>query len=299
MKNRMRLSSLLLIAMFYLGITQLQAQAAAEESQWKKGATFTLNFSQTAMENWAAGGQNAISGVGLFDSYANYAQGNFTWDNTLKIGYGTLKQDEQDWFKSDDRLEFSSKYGQNAFENWYYSALVDFKTQFTKGFASVGDVDHISNFFAPAYLNIAVGMDYKPNDNFTLFISPITGKMTFVNDTALANAGSFGVDAGDKFRAELGAYAKIGYKVELMENVNYSTQLGLFSNYMNNPQNIDINWDNLITFQINKYLNASLIFNMIYDDDIKFKESNSDGSTRQVAKVQWKEMFALGLTYTL
>lgn len=290
----------IMIAFLFVGLGAMQAQEETKtESNWKKGATFTLNFSQTAMDNWAAGGQNSISGVGLFDSYANYAKDNFTWDNTLKIGYGTLKQDEQDWFKSDDKLEFSSKYGQKAANKWYYSALVDFKTQFTKGYGSAGDTDHISNFMAPAYLNVAVGMDYKPNDNFTVFISPITGKMTFVNDTALANAGAFGVDAGDKFRAELGAYAKIAYKVELMENVNYSTQLGLFSNYMNNPQNVDINWDNLVTFKINKYLNASLIFNMIYDDDIKFEETNSDGSTRQVAKLQWKEMLALGITYSL
>lgn len=296
----MKRLNILLMALLFTSLSQMQAQEEGKEtSPWKKGATFALNFSQTAMENWAAGGQNSISGVGLFDSYANYAKDNFTWDNTLKIGYGTLKQDEQDWFKSDDKLEFSSKYGQKATNKWYYSALVDFKTQFTKGYASVGDAKHISNFFAPAYLNLAIGMDYKPNDNFTLFLSPVTGKMTFVNDTALANQGSFGVEAGKKFRAELGAYAKVAYKVELMKNVNYSTQLGLFSNYINNPQNIDVNWDNLITFKINKYLNASVIFNMIYDDDIKFDEPYSDGTTRQVAKVQWKEMLALGLTYSL
>ena len=275
------------IIVLLISLGQSYAQEVEESSPlWKKGATFTLNFSQTAMDNWAAGGQNSISGVGLFDSYANYAKDNSTWDNTLKLGYGTLKQDKQDWFKSDDKLEFSSKYGQKASKNWYYSGLVDFKTQFTKGYDAVGATQEISNFFAPAFLNIAIGMDYKPNDNFTLFMSPLTGKMTFVMNDTLSRAGAFGVDVDKTFRAELGAYLKTAYKVELMKNVSYSTQLGLFSNYMEQAENIDINWDNLVTFKVNKYFNASIIFNLIYDDDI-------------IQDLQWKEMLALGLTYSL
>ncbi len=278
-----------LLAMMSISLITLAQETTEEEkaeSLWKKGASFTLNFSQTAMDNWAAGGQNSMSGVALFDGFANYKKGNHTWDNTLNIGYGSLKQDNQDWFKSDDKLEFSSKYGQKASNKWYYTGLVDFKTQFTKGYDAVGATDPISNFMAPAFLNVAIGMDYKPNDNFSLFISPITGKMTFVVDDTLSHAGAFGVDVDEKFRAELGAYVKIAYKVDLMENVKYSTQLGLFSNYIDKPQNVDVNWDNMITFKVNKYFNASLIFNMIYDDDI-------------VADVQWKEMLALGITYTL
>lgn len=274
-----------LVAMMSISLVTF-AQDANTENPWKKGATLTLNFSQTAMDNWAAGGQNSMSGVALFNGFANYTEGNHTWDNTLNIGYGTLKQDDQDWFKSDDKLEFSSKYGQKASNNWFYTGLIDFKTQFTKGYDAVGATKPISNFFAPAFLNVAVGMDYKPNDNFSLFISPITGKMTFVADDTLSHAGAFGVDVDKNFRAELGAYVKIAYKVKLMENVSYSTQLGLFSNYIEKPQNVDVNWDNLITFNINKYFNASIIFNMIYDDDI-------------VADVQWKEMLALGITYSL
>lgn len=278
-----------LVTMMSISLVTLAQDATTEEaavSAWKKGATFTLNFSQTAMDNWAAGGQNSMSGVALFNGFANYTEGNHTWDNTLNIGYGTLKQDDQDWFKSDDKLEFSSKYGQKASNNWFYTGLVDFKTQFTKGFDAVGATEPISNFFAPAFLNVAIGMDYKPNDNFSLFISPLTGKMTFVADDTLSHAGAFGVDIDEKFRAELGAYVKMAYKVDLMENVSYSTQLSLFSNYMTDPQNVDVNWDNMVTFKVNKYFNASLLFNMIYDDDI-------------VSDVQWKEMLALGITYSL
>ena len=286
----------ILVALFSLSLVSFAQDAEEQLDGWKKGGVMTLSFSQVAMDNWAAGGENSISGVAFFKGFANYTKGNHTWDNTLNLGYGVQKQADADWYKNDDKLEFSSKYGQQATEHWYYSALVDFKTQFTEGYASSTDDDHISNFFAPAYTNIAVGMDYKPNDNFTVFISPVSGKMTFVTDTALSNAGSFGVDAGDKFRAEFGAFVKVAYRTELMENVTYSTTLDLFSNYLNNPQNIDLNWDNLVTFKINKYLNASLMFTMIFDDDIEFDlDDNGNGTT----KVQWKEMFGLGISYTL
>jgi hypothetical protein len=292
-----------LLTMMSVSLLALAQDAEPKEDTdgWKKGGVISFSMSQVALSNWSAGGDNSFSGTGFFNGFANLTKENHTWDNTLILGYGLQKQNNDVWYKTNDKLEFSSKYGQKASDNWYYSGLVDFKTQFTEGFENSGDADHISNFFAPAYTNIAIGMDYKPNDNFSVMISPISGKLTFVTDTALSNKGSYGVKAGDKFRSEFGAFIKVAYKVELMENINYSTKIDLFSNYLNNPQNIDINWDNLITFQINDYFNASFIFNVIYDDDIGFDvDDNGDGTPdRQIAKLQWKEMFGLGMTYKL
>lgn len=291
---------LALMSVSLLTVAQDADVAEEEKDGWKKGGVATLTFSQVAMDNWAAGGQNSVSGVALFNGFANYTQGNHVWDNNLIFGYGLMKQGDDDWYKSNDRIEFASKYGLKARENWYYSALLDFKTQFSEGYADAADVDHISSFFAPAYTNLALGMDYKPNDNFSVFISPFSGKLTFVNDTALSNSGSFGVDAGESLRAEFGAFVKIAYKVDLMENVNYTTKIDFFSNYLNNPANVDVNWDNLVTFKINDYLNASFMFSLIYDDDILFDEVDSnDIVIKQGPKVQWKEMFGLGLSYTL
>lgn len=279
-----------------------QEEAAGEEENadgWKKGATMTLNFSQVAMDNWSAGGDNAISGNALFNGFANYTKGKSTWDNTLILGYGLQKTGDADWYKNNDEIHFSSKYGREATNNWYYSGLIDFKSQFSKGYEEAGDDTYLSNFFAPAYLSVALGMDYKPNDNLSVMLSPLSGKFTFVYDDSLSNIGAFGVDEGDNFRAEMGAYVKVSYKVELMENISYTTTLDLFSNYFNNPQNIDIDWANLLTFKINDYFNATLTFNMIYDDDITFDETNASGDViKSVPKVQWKEMFCLGFTYS-
>lgn len=293
-----------LLAMMSISLVTFAQDAEATEEDkdgWKKGGVFSLNISQVAMSNWAAGGENSFSGTGFFNGFANLTNGNHTWDNTLILGYGLQKQDSYDWFKTNDNLEFSSKYGQKANDNWYYTGLIDFKSQFSKGYENQEATDYISNFFAPAYTNLAIGMDYKPNENLSIMISPVSGKLTFVTDTALSNKGSYGVEAGEKFRSEFGAFIKVAYKVDLMENINYSTKLDLFSNYLNNPQNVDINWDNLITFKINEYFNASFVFKMIYDDDVLFDVVEDDGITvnRQVARLQWKQMFGLGLTYNL
>ncbi|HQL71190.1 MAG TPA: DUF3078 domain-containing protein, partial [Bacteroidales bacterium] len=141
------------------------------ESGWKRGGVFNLSFSQLTLHNWVAGGQNSITGTSFLNLFANYKGNKFTWDNTLDVGYGLLKQGKADFVKSDDKFEISSKYGQYAFKHWYYSGLLSFKTQFAPGYRNPGDTVMISGFLSPATINLALGMDFKPNDNFSLFIS--------------------------------------------------------------------------------------------------------------------------------
>lgn len=262
---------------------------------WKTGGSGSLAFSQVSLSNWAAGGENSISGNLLLNLFANYKKGNSTWDNTLDFGYGNMKQGDQGWRKTDDKIEFASKYGRKANNNWYYSGLANFKTQMTTGYKYSDNPDlediEISNFMVPAYLNLALGMDYKPSDNFSVFISPLSAKITFVNDTLFSEA--FGLDAGEKTRSEFGAYIKIAYKREILENVNFSTKLDLFSNYADNPQNLDINWDVVITMKINKYLSANLSTTLIYDNDILF----DDDKGNQSPEIQFKEVLGIGLSY--
>lgn len=281
---------------FVLAIGLLSAQDE-NTSNWKKGGMGGLTFSQVSLSNWAAGGENSVSGNLMVNLFANYKKDKLTWDNSFDLGYGLLKQGDLGLRKSDDKIEFDSKLGQYAFENWYYSALINFKTQMLTGYeysndANIDDIK-ISNFMAPAYLTIALGMDYKPTDNFSLLISPATGKVTFVNDDDLSAAGAFGVDPGETSRAEFGGFVKAQFKADIMENVNLLTKIDLFSNYMDNPQNIDLNWELLLTMKINEYLSANLSTQMIYDDDIKI--ANDDGTASP--KLQFKEVFGVGLSY--
>jgi len=276
---------------------KLRAKSADTLEGWKKGGAFFVNFSQTSLTNWAAGGDNSLAINGMASLFANYKKGKSIWDNSLDMGYGLMKQGNDEKFtKTDDKFDFLSKYGQHAFKSWYYSALLNFKTQFSNGY-NYPDDSVISAFLAPAYILGALGLDYKPNDAFTAFIAPLSAKITLVNDQALADAGAFGVDAGKKSRSEFGGYIRIAYNKNIVENINFTTKIDFFSNYLHNPQNVDINWEALLTLKVTKFIAASINTQLIYDDDIALIEDLESGGTKTVkSKVQFKEILGIGFT---
>ncbi|MBI9069718.1 MAG: DUF3078 domain-containing protein [Salinivirgaceae bacterium] len=265
---------------------------------WETGGTITVNLNQVALKNWSAGGQASVSASGLVNLFATYKKGNGLWENYLDIGYGSIKQDGNDgWRKSDDKIDFTSKYGQKASRHWYYAALLNFKTQMTEGNTYTDTSSTlISDFLAPAYLLGALGMDYKPNKNFTAFIAPLTAKATFVNNQAFADAGAFGVDPGKKSRVEIGGYTRIFYKKKIMENVDFLTKLDLFSNYIEDPQNIDVNWEVLISMKVNKFISATISTTLLYDHDIDIAYDEND-PTKVGPRTQFKEVLGVGFSY--
>ncbi len=286
---------------------------------WDVGGNVNANATQVALSNWAGGGQNSVSLQGILGLYANYSKGKAAWDNSLDLAYGMIKSGNADWFKNDDRIELNSKYGHKASKHWYYAALFNFRTQFTEGYSKVGDVNPISNFMAPGYTTLALGMDYKPNAKFSAFISPATLKVTAVMDDALSAAGSYGVPAGENVRTEFGGYVKLAFnepKVFGNENLAFKANASFFSNYQDNPQNIDINADATITAKVAKYFTVSLSLNVIYDHDIQIQRydgetplylTRADGSNYLDADnnpipykgpiTQLKEVMALGFAY--
>jgi hypothetical protein len=296
----------------YCQVTEAEATLRTHSADtimgWHKGGVFTATIAQTSLTNWVAGGQNSLSVNGLFSGYANYKKGKSVWDNSLDLGYGLIKQGKDEKFrKTDDKIDILSKYGREAFGNFYYSALMNFKTQMTPGYNYPDDSTKISDLFAPAYLTLGVGLDFKPDPYFSVFISPLTGKFTFVTDRQLSDQGAFGVKPGETSRSELGAYIRAIYsrndfKTEILKNVSFTTKIDLFSNYSDNPQNIDVNWETLIAMKVNKYLSFNLNTQLIYDDNIAVpSDRNSDGiitsgeSIRSL--VQFKEIFGAGLSY--
>ena len=295
----MKKAILLLTAVALVGTSF--AQEKPDTSYWKKSGDFTLSFNQVSFSNWAAGGKNSVSGVALYNYMFNYLKARTSWDNSLNLGYGLLKEGDRDLTKSEDKMEFSSKAGYRISEKgkWFYSGLFNFRSQFANGY-KYPDVDHkISAFLAPAYITIALGADYKPSDKFSLFLSPLGSKFTMVTDEALSDAGAFGVENGKKFRAEMGGTIKSELKFPVITNVDVVTVLGLFSNYLKNPQNIDVNWDFRLNMKINKYLSANLITNMIYDDDIYVAvDRNDDGVFEgKGRRIQLKQLFGAGFSY--
>ncbi len=293
-------------------IDKLKAISADSVKPWNVGGVISINGQQVSLTNWSAGGNNSISLGGLVNVFAKYKKGKITWDNNLELGYGVIKQgDNKQWWKNDDKIQFSSKFGRQLKKSWYATALGDFRTQFADGFNYPNDSVYISRFMAPGYALAAIGFDYKPNDHFSAFIAPVTGKFTFVNDDSLARYGAFGVQKeirdpsqGGKItqnykthREEFGAYLKVQYQTKVMENITFQTVLELFSNYLNNPQNVDVNWTTLTTFKVNKFISATLATQLIYDDDIKVLRNAGDQKGTIGPDVQFKQVLGVGFTY--
>lgn len=276
--------------------------AAATEKGWKTGGLFSLSLAQNSLTNWAAGGEDSLAVNVLFSLFANHTTDKGSWTNTLDVGYGVLKQGADAGFrKTDDKIDFVSKYGRQAFKDFFLAGLFSFKTQMKPGYdlADPAARKLISRFFAPAYMQLAAGVDYKPDAHVSLFVAPLSAKFTFVTDKALADAGAFGVAPGKRSKSEMGGYVRLIYsrndfKSALLKNVVLTSKLDLFSNYLDRPGDIDVNWENLIGLKINKFLSVDINTQLVYDADIRFPAG--DGLEGDVAKVQFKEIFGVGLS---
>lgn len=282
--------------MFFSFLFTISFSQEKPDTLWKVGGVGTLTFSQVSLYQWSAGGDPSVSGAGLLNLYANFNDGNKSWENTLDLAYGLNRigrGDDAETKKTNDRIEFSSQFGMKASGKWYYSSLLNFKTQFTKGYDPDNEDVVISDFFAPAYITSSLGMEYKGDKGFQAFLSPITGKYTIVMNDSLSADGNFGVEPGKNFRAELGGFIKLSYKADLMENVSMTTKVDFFSNYLDQPGNIDVNFELLLAMKINEYLAATVNVLAIYDDDVNLVQE--DGT--QGPGIQVKEVFGLGLSY--
>jgi len=280
-----RITALIISILF---VTASFAQEKKDTTYWTNGGMFSVNFTQLSFTNWAAGGLNSVAGVAKAQYFANYKKANTTWDNILDLGYGLSKVEEIPIQKNEDIIDLQSKLGILAVNKWYYSGLLNFKSQFAPGYKDKNNTEVISNFFAPAYLFVSIGMDYKPNDKFSLMISPVTGKVTFVSVESLRT--NYCVDADKMMRPEFGAYIKSALNTEIVKNIGLLTEIGLFTNYLKNPEKIDVDWKLAINMKVNKYISAQLGTHLIYDYDIK---DPADG----VAKIQFKELFGIGFSY--
>jgi hypothetical protein len=306
------MKKLVLLTFIVLGLSFF-AQAQKDTSYWTKGGMIGINGTQTGFKNWAQGGQNTIAATGTILLQARYKKGKNAWDNMLLWNLGASKVGTDFTKKSDDQLEFNSKYGHQASEHWYYSALFNFKTQSIIGYEYPTDSTQVkfSGFLAPAYIKLGLGMDYKPNDFISVYISPATVRWLIVNDDNLANAGAFGVDkavydtlgnmisAGQKVQTQFGAYLRFVFEKEVIKNVTVGSIFELYSDYLKEPQNIDINWQLLITMKVNEFMNAQIKTNLIYDHDIPVGiDDTGDGKfDRFGPRTQFNEQISIGLMY--
>lgn len=282
------------------------------QSPWKLQSTFGLNGTQSSFVNWSAGGRNNITLMGYIEAGANYEKNNWKWSNNLGLALGGLqyidKASDENLQKTDDKMDIATSIGYRLKKSWFVALNGGFRTQFLDGFNFPNDSVRVSTFMAPGYTSLSLGIDFSPSENLTVFLSPISSKMTFVRDQTLADAGAFGVEGatydvstgdvltrGKMFRSELGAYFKFMYNATLAKNIEMKSKLELFSNYLDHPENIDVNAEILFNFKVNSWFSTSLNWNLIYDDDIDIRDAKGNVGPR----TQFKSVIGLGISYTL
>ena len=272
-----------LLTQFHNLYAQEPTTENTEKSVWTKGGTFIFLLNQSAFENWIAGGVSNVSGTVGVNYDFNYLKDIWSWDNKIIASFGITKIKDQDIQKSDDRLEWNSVLGKKAQGYWYYSAFLNFKTQFTDDLDS--DTEGPTKFLSPGYLQIGPGMLWKKSDNLKVNIAPATLKLIVVDKAlTLPDNAYFGVEEGKSSRMEFGASIGAYYKFDLMKNVSMENILNLYTNYLEDPQNVDLDYTMNLVMNINKYISTTLAYQTIYDDNA-------------FEGLQTRQVFGLGINY--
>ena len=245
------------------------------QQPWKTGGNFGLNLNQGTLSNWSAGGDKfSLSVNSLLNLFAFYKEGKNSWDNSIDLAYGIVKTTSLGTRKASDRIDLLSKYGYALSKKWNAGVLFNLRSQFANGYNYLKDINGAdsavltSKTFAPAYILLSPGFDYKPNADLSFFISPVTGRWVIVGDKELA-ADKYGFENGKTVKTEFGAFGSINYMKAIGKTAGFKSKLDLFSNYRNHPKNIDIFWTNMLTAKVTKYINFNLQVDIIYDDDIE------------------------------
>jgi hypothetical protein len=285
-------------------------------SFWEKENLLGLNLSEVAFVNWNAGGDNAITAIGKIKFVRNYKFRYISWKNDLEMRFGWNAQEGRQWRKTDDAIRVSSTFGyrQDTISNWYYSAKANFNTQFADGFKYPDRTMPISRFMAPGYLFLGAGASYiSEGDKFNLYLSPITHRSTFVLDQELANNGAFGVEGairdidgniiqkGENLLTSLGFLVTNTWKTPLMKNIEVDHRISLYTDYLRDFGNIDLDWELAFNLTVNDFVNATIGTQLIYDDDIRFDVvEDEDGNIIDpgIPKVQLKQLLNIGVAYT-
>ncbi len=297
---------------------------------WLRSGLLNVGINQGFLHNWPAGGElGSLTINGLFSGSLTRLYHRQVWSNNLDLNYSLFYAYSNNFVprKVDDRIDFTSKYGVriDTAKDFYITGLFNFKSQFTKAYdynVTGWDTFSTSNFLSPAYLTLAVGLEYRKGTNISLFLSPIAARMTLVDAyyTRRAPEGAFGVENGKTSRFELGAYFSGRYATNPDKMLSYKTRLDLYANYLakdvkdangvvvkkDNPGNVDVLWDNLLLMKANKYLTVSLGLTLIYDNDVPYSTTKVDETGATIDKnepgefmgwVQTKQIFTLGFIY--
>lgn len=269
------------------------------KNPWSFGGVGAVNLSQGMLSNWAKGGESSISTLWEVNAFANYNKDIYKWSNNFRFKYGILKSGDKGVRKNEDLWELDSRFGLKKKKGtWYYSAALNLKSQIARGYKYPDDSTVVSKFFAPGYLYLSLGMDYRPKKKISVLMSPLTWKATFVNDTALIDQTRYGLKADRKTRQDIGAYVRSHVVYDFNKDMSLTGNLNLFSQYNSKPQNIDVDLELIYRLKLGPYFNVNVSTHMIYDDDIKFPVYDLNGDKIGVTpKLQFMEWLNIGFSY--
>ena len=274
----------LLLILFIFNSIQFFSQEKKDSipPKWKVNGRFTFLFNQSSFSNWTAGGDNTIAGnIGINYDF-NYKNKRWNWDNKVITVYGLSYVKGQGYRKTEDRFEYNSLLGLKSKGYWFFSFFTNFKNQYGRGYDYSKEPKlAVSDFFSPAYLSFGPGMLWKKSDNARINIAPATARFTFVSDKF---SGKYGVDEGKNTNFSLGFNLSAYYKTSVMENILMENILTLYSDYLHNPQNIDVDYQVNFFVKVNKNVSVNVAFHTVIDDNAS-------------SKIQFKQVFGLGFNY--
>jgi hypothetical protein len=283
---------------------------------WKYRAEADFALSQTSLTNWVKGGESSVSTSMDITGYADYNNKSMklSSNNFIRLKFGMIAiNNKPDWEvrKNLDLLETNSKLNHKAFGKFDFSAILLFKTQIARGYNYPNDSIPVSKFMSPAILTAGIGLDYKPNKTTSINFSPFSYKGTFVLDTAIVDRTrgidqtKYGIAADKKAKNEPGASFMISNEFKPIKSVTITNRLQLFTNYIHNPQNVDVDWEMILTASLNWFTDVRFNTHLIFDDDTKtpvFDKENKpvlglDGIQKKNARVQFKELLGFSFVF--
>ncbi len=294
------------ILVLILSSFSLFSQDTIRVGNWEITGKISMNLSQSYFANWSAGGTSSLTTIGRYTMSANLNKNKHSWTNWLDLSLGYSLFLDVDPLKTEDKIEYITSYRYELHKHWYFTVMGKFASQFAKGYDySIDSSTYISNFMAPAYIDIGPGIMYKPTDWFFVNLAPITPAWIIVDDQRLADSGSFGLEPAvfddegivithaKKVKTMFGAKLMVVLQKEVYKNITLGTKLELFSDYLDNPQNIDVNWQVLIGLKVNDWLNIDIQTTLLYDDDIMILDKDGNIGPR----VQFREFLMLSVGY--
>ena len=269
----------------------------AKMRYWKTFGNFQGKYTQSHYsENWYKGGESNHSLLGQINLEANFAKNHTTFDNKLemKLGYYTTELDGETKFRTnEDLLRFTSKFGLKAWESWYYSAQFQGYTQFMDVYDTKVPTKLKSKFFAPAYGNVSLGMDYKPkfkNKNITLslMLSPLSYNCRYVSVDSIAT--NFGIDAGKKYKYTIGSRLEGNIKWKFLTDFTWTGKAQFYTSY----ESTEVNLENTLDYKLNKYFSLQFFCHWRFDDSVNRKK---DKNGNLMGYGQFKEFLTLNFNY--